>query len=158
MNLDILIIWALTINLSIVLWIIMQEVGRVLGFRKIILSILHLICILPWFLHYKAFLTSGNTDMHSVGIYLIPFFLMLFIFLTVHMENQKARFCNTLIPFLAFFATRFYIMPTVYEENQSYVFDNIPTIWLFFWTLIATSIVFSYVSSAQIFRLKRRKS
>lgn len=157
MNLDILVILALTIILSILSWIIMQEVKLVFGFRKVFLLILHLICILPWFLHYQAFLTSANADMHSMEIYLIPLFLMVFIFLTVNIKNQKAIFCNALIPFLAFFTTRFYIMPTVYEENQNYVFDNIPTIWLFFWTFIATSIVLSYVSSVQFFRLKRRK-
>lgn len=154
MNLDLLAILIFITSSSIILWVVLREVRRTFGFRKTVLSLLHLVYLLPWLLHYRKFLVGANSDFQSLYIYIVPLFISLLTFLAVKVESQIARASNALVPFLAFCATLYYIMPKIYEENQNYIFDNIPTIWLFFWTVIATSAILSYILPLQIFRLR----
>ena len=141
-------------SLSIMSSIVAIEIRNLFGYRKFALFVIHLILLLPWLAHYFDFLMSANSGMQSWQIYLAPLFLILVVICVVQIESKSARVSNSIVPFLAFIVTRFYVMPTVYEVNQDYVYDNIPTIWLFFWSIIATSMVFSYVNSIEIFGKK----
>lgn len=141
-------------SLSIISSIVAIEIRNLFGYRKFALSVIHLILLLPWLGHYFDFLMSANSGMQPWQIYLVPLFLTFIVICVVQIESKSARVSNSIVPFLAFIVTRYYVMPTVYGVNQDYVYDNIPTIWLFFWSIIATSMIFSYVISMEIFGKK----
>lgn len=155
MNLDLLAIIVLTSSLSVVSSVITLEIKRNFGYSRFVLFILHMLLLLPWLMHYCHFMVSANSDIQPWQIYLVPFCMILFVSLVVKIQYKAVKIANTLVPFFAFYTTRYYVMPTVYEANQDYVFDNIPTIWLFFWSFIATSIILTYVLPIKFLKLKK---
>lgn len=157
MTLDSLAFLVLVASLSIVSSIIVHEIRVFFGYRRLILVFGHLLLLIPWLGHFNKFLSMANSDAMPLQVYLAPLSILLLIFFFVQIESQIVRFANALVPFFAFIITRYYVMPTVYEANQDYKFDNIPTIWLFFWSFIATSMILTYVLPARIFMSQEYK-
>ncbi len=153
MNYDLLIIFALVASFSVITAIATRAIRRKFGYKKYLIFFGQLLLLLPWLSHYNYFLRMANSNEFSWQVFLVPFAILMLVILIVQIDSMILRAANFLVPSLAYMATYYYVMPTVYAATQNYVFDNIPTIWLFFWTIVATSILLAYVFPVQALKL-----
>lgn len=141
-----LLILAASLLLSISVFVTLAYIMRKkLGFRKSYLLVAHLLLLIPWVLHYVSFLEMANTDNLPAVIYAIPVGVLAVAGFLVHLSTVFPKALNILIPGLAFLTTYYVIMPIGYAATPHYKFDNVPTIWLFVWTVVATLTLIAYL-------------
>ncbi len=128
--------------------------GKLLGYNRLVLSILIVGVLVPWFGHHTYILTNMGLSItqalqskseHVFSIAVTgPALVFSLVCLGIYI-TKKLKFATVIIPASAFLITWYLTFRELHATEPDIYIDNVANVWLFIYSVGGTALLFGYL-------------